>query len=101
MVDDNPVRNFLRNPFVPLAAAIAFALVAWHEWQYRDAHPHAYGPAVQIVIGAVAGVVIGLAASAIGFQDHIRDERSSQLALELYRLRDRVERLEAGGDSAD
>jgi type VI protein secretion system component VasK len=44
--------------------AVAGALllgVAWHEWAYAHDHPHRYGPAKVIAVGAIAGVALAVA----------------------------------------
>jgi uncharacterized membrane protein len=42
-------------------AALTFAGVAVHEWDYKNAHPYAYGPAVVIAAASAAGIVLAIA----------------------------------------
>ena len=41
-------------------AVAAFAGVAVHEWDYKNAHPYAYGPAEVIAVAGGAGALLGL-----------------------------------------
>jgi hypothetical protein len=50
--------------WVAVAAAIAAAGVAIHEWDYRQTHPYAGGPAAVI---AILGVAVAVAVAALGY----------------------------------
>lgn len=39
-------------------ACVLLVGVAVHEWEYKSAHPYAYGPAVVLVVGAAAGALL-------------------------------------------
>ena len=49
-----------------LVAALIFAVVAVHEFNYHSAHPYGSGPSLEIAWGGVAGVLLSIAVGAIG-----------------------------------
>ena len=59
---------------IAAVAAVIFAGVAIHEFDYASGHPYAYGPAKVIAWGGAAGAVLGIAVIMLGFA-LVRDDR--------------------------
>lgn len=59
----------MSNRGVPVVLAyvgtILFAYVAFHEFSYAMDHPNAYGPAVVIGIGGIAGALVSVAVAMV------------------------------------
>lgn len=77
-------------------AAAAFAGVAVHEWDYKSAHPYAYGPAAVITVAGGAGALLGLAVGWILIalhrdREHEQEMRRDEHTRAYEAIRSRVE----------
>lgn len=75
-------------------AAITFAIVAFREWGYRQAHPYAHGVSAELIALGIAGAVVAVAlATYVSQREESRRETEKALWRRLSELQQKIDGL--------